>query len=190
MYLIDEKHTGDNFCFAFFAPFANLSIDLIAKLGLNLTCVTGKEREKTLRARVNNINLVERHGVYDFSAALQLTLWTLNEFGVATNGIVVTRARKAPTKLGNTATRLFNCDNIASDHLFLLQSINHFVTKFINCLHIRRLDDNLACFSGSGEAAVNLNFHNLSLDCFSLFLDAHTNSLSKGLHQCLSFAHF
>lgn len=43
---------------------------------------TGKEGEEALRPRVDHVDLVQRHGVHDLLAHLQLALGALHELGL------------------------------------------------------------------------------------------------------------
>lgn len=42
-YGLEMTYTGYDFGFAFFPPLSNLSIDLVTKLGFNLSCISCEE---------------------------------------------------------------------------------------------------------------------------------------------------
>ena len=63
----------------FFSPLRHLRIDLVTQLGLDLACISGEERKETLRARVDNVDFVQRDGVYELASFLDFTFRTLNE---------------------------------------------------------------------------------------------------------------
>lgn len=130
--------------------------------------LTGKESEETLSARVDHINLVQRDGVDDLLADLELSLGALNELGlcggrarsagererearrthVGSHGIVVSRASERPSELGDLARSLVNDDDISGDDLLLGQSVNHLVAEIVDGLHVGGLDGDLARLGG------------------------------------------
>jgi len=89
MNLIDEKDTGHDFSAAFFTPFSNFLINLVANFGLNFSDITSKEGHETLTAGVDDINLMEGNSVDNFLTLLELSFGALNKASLGSNVIVV-----------------------------------------------------------------------------------------------------
>lgn len=86
---VDEKDTRHNFGSAFLTPLSHLLIDLLPHLGLNLANVTSEESHEALRARINHIDLVERHRVHDLLSLLELAFRTLHKTSLRSNIVIV-----------------------------------------------------------------------------------------------------
>ena len=75
-------YSWNNLSFTLFSPFSNFGVDLVAQLGFDLACITSKQRQETLTATVDDIDLVERYRMNYFLALLNLSFRALNEFGL------------------------------------------------------------------------------------------------------------
>jgi hypothetical protein len=80
VHLVDEQHAGDDLGLAFFAPLAHLGVDLLAHFALDLACISREESQKSLRATVDDIDLVQRDCVYDFLPFLEFTFGAIDKF--------------------------------------------------------------------------------------------------------------
>ena len=78
-------HAWDDLCFAFLAPLGDLGVDLTPELRLDLARVACEQREEALRATVDDVDFVQRHGVHDLAPFLDLAFGTLNEFRLRAN---------------------------------------------------------------------------------------------------------
>lgn len=87
--LVDEEHAGDDFGLAFFFPFADFGVDLVADFASDLAGVAGEKSEKALGARIDDVDFVQADGVDDFFAFLQFAVGALDEFGIGAHGVVV-----------------------------------------------------------------------------------------------------
>ncbi|RUS91304.1 hypothetical protein EGW08_000918, partial [Elysia chlorotica] len=63
-------HPWDYLGLALLAPLGDLGVDLLAHFRLDLASVAGEQREETLRAGVDHVDLVKRDGVHDLFAFL------------------------------------------------------------------------------------------------------------------------
>jgi len=77
-----ETYAWNNLGLAFFSPLCYLGIDLVPKLRFDFTGIAGEEREETLSSAVDNVDFVQRYGMYNFFSLLDFTLWTLDKFGL------------------------------------------------------------------------------------------------------------
>src|SRR5258708_36851941 len=80
---VKSTYTWDDIGLAFFLPFADFGVDLVAQFGLDFTCVPCEERKETLRSAIYNVDLVERDRMNDFLSFLDLSFGTLHKFGLA-----------------------------------------------------------------------------------------------------------
>ena len=100
-HLVDKQHAGHDLSLALFPPVADLRVDLVPQLRLDLSRVTyttetknqcsfpsmvgpragltSKEGEEALCPRVDDVDLVQRDGVDDLFPDLELSLGTLDE---------------------------------------------------------------------------------------------------------------
>ena len=65
--------------FTFFPPLRDLGVDLVAQLGLDLARISGKEREETLCARVDDVDFVQRDSVDELASFLDFAFRALDE---------------------------------------------------------------------------------------------------------------
>ena len=75
-----QTHPRYDLRFPLLPPLRDLGVDLIPEFRFDLTGVASEEGKEALRAAVDHVYLVQRHGVYDFLAFLDLAFWALNEF--------------------------------------------------------------------------------------------------------------
>ena len=89
MNLIDEEDARHDFSTAFFTPFSNFLINLVANFGLNFSDITGEEGHESLTAGVDDINLMKGNSVDNFLTLLELSFGALNEASLGSDVIVV-----------------------------------------------------------------------------------------------------
>jgi len=92
MDFINEEDTWYDLSTAFLSPFCNLLVNLFTNFWLDLTNVTSEESHEALRARVNDIDLVESNCVHDLLSLLELTFGALNEASLRSDIVEVTAA--------------------------------------------------------------------------------------------------
>jgi hypothetical protein len=93
---VNKQHARQQSRFAFFAPFGNLLVALIAHFGFDFSrvawrlldyCVdnkrTRKQGQKSLRTAVDDVNFMERDGMNSFLALLQLALGASDKTGLS-----------------------------------------------------------------------------------------------------------
>ena len=66
-----------------------LGVNLLADLLLDLTGITGKERQESLGAGVDNIDFMKSYGVHNLLALLKLTLGALHKSHLRSHSIIV-----------------------------------------------------------------------------------------------------
>ncbi len=156
--LVDKENAGNNVGFTFLAPLGNLGVDLLANLSLDLARVAGKESQKALRARVDHVDLVQRDGVDNLFALLELTLGGLHKARLRAHRVVVAAPREAPAKLRNAASGLVNGDHVTLGHLLLGEGLDHLGTKIVHGLHLSRLERELPNLALRAPILLN-NYH-------------------------------
>jgi len=82
---IKDTYTRDDLGLAFFLPFADFGVDLVAKFRLDFACVACEERQETLRSAVYNVDFVERYRMDDLLSFLDFPFGALHKFGLTRN---------------------------------------------------------------------------------------------------------
>eukprot|EP00051_Salpingoeca_urceolata_P026918 m.479273 g.479273 ORF g.479273 m.479273 type:complete len:369 (-) comp21389_c0_seq1:118-1224(-) len=189
VHFVDKQYPWDDFGLALFSPLGNLCVDLVADLGLDLTRVTRKQRQKALRAAVDDVNLVQADGVHDFLALLKLALGSVNKFCSRPGCVVVTCARKRPPNHTNLPRCLVNCDHVPCHDFLLCERFNHFAAEVVNGFHFGCFEGELANLCAvTRSGTVDLHLNDLALDHFCFLLDAHANAAAKCLGERLGLA--
>lgn len=88
-------------------------------------------------------NLVWRNGYRKHGGSPLIPLFHAY---ICCHGVVVTGTGEGTTDLCDPARSLVNMYHIARHHLFLVESINHFVAQVVNSFHISRFERQLARF--------------------------------------------
>lgn len=66
---------------------------------------------------VDDVNLVQRHGVHDFLALLQFSFGALYETGLCPSSVVIARPSEGAAKFGDFSSRFVDGYDIASLYL-------------------------------------------------------------------------
>ena len=69
------------------------------------------------------------------------------------------------------------------------EGLDHLRAEIVHGFHVLRLERELALLISARHGTVDLDFDNLALNYFSLFLDAHTNGSPEGLRQSFGLGH-
>ena len=138
--LVDEEDAGHDLGLAFFLPFADFGVDLVAHFAADLARVAGEEGEEALGAGVDDVDFVQGDGVDDFFALLQLAVGALDELGVGAHGVVVARAGKGAAEFGDFAGRFVNGDDVAGHDAFFGHGVDHFGAHVVDGFHVRGFD--------------------------------------------------
>lgn len=149
-----------------------------------LTC---EQRHEALCSTVDDVDLVQAHGMHDLAALLNLALGTLNKSCIRPHSIVIPTPREATTKLGDPSRSLVDCDNVPSKNFVLGERVDHFVSEVVDGLHVGGLNGQATRFGCASERAVDLEFDNLALDNFCFFFNTDTDGAAKCLGESLSF---
>lgn len=86
---VDEEDARHDFGFAFFFPFPDFGVDLVADLATDLTRVAREEGEESLCSGIYDVDFVQADCVDDFFSLLQFTIWALHKLGICPHCIVV-----------------------------------------------------------------------------------------------------
>lgn len=181
VHLVDEEHARHDLGFPFFFPLAHLGVDLVPDLAPDLARVAAEEGQEPLGARVDDVDLVERDGVYYLLALLQLAVGALQELGVDAHGVVVAAAGVAAAQLGDLAAALVDADDVAGHNALLGHGVDHLGAHVVDGLHVGRLDGELSLLGPARHAAVDLYLYHLALHDLRLLLDAHADRLPERL---------
>lgn len=129
----------------------------------------------------------------DLGALLKFPFGTLDKFGVATSGIVVSRTTDGTPQLVDLSSRLVNANDIPGGNSLLCETINHFGSKVVDCFHVgrtQRESPRLLTLTVPVGMSINLDFHNFSFHDFLFFIDTDTHGSSNRLSEGLRLAHF
>jgi hypothetical protein len=77
MDFVYEKHTRNDFGFAFFFPLADFGVDLVTDFTSDFARVTGEEGEETLGSGVYYVDFMKGDGMDYFLAFLEVSIWAL-----------------------------------------------------------------------------------------------------------------
>ena len=70
--LVDEEHARHDRGPALLAPFGDLRVNLFPHFWLDLARIAGEQGQEALGPRVDDVDLVQRYGMYYFFALLEL----------------------------------------------------------------------------------------------------------------------
>nr|POF17610.1 hypothetical protein CFP56_13024 [Quercus suber] len=189
VHLVDEQHPRHDLRLAFLPPLGHLGVDLLAHLAADLARVAGEQGQKALGAAVDDVDLVERHGVHRLPSHLQLAVRALDELRVRAHGVVVTAAGVASAQLGDAPARLVDRDDVARHDFLLGHAIDHARPHVVQGLHVGRLERELPALVVPRHRPVDLDLHHLALDDLAFLAYPHPDALSERLFQRLRLAH-
>lgn len=188
--LVDEEHTRDNLGLAFFLPFADFDIDLVADFGADLASVAREEGEEALRAGVDHVDLVEGDGVNHFFSGLDLAVGGLDEFGFGSHGVVIAGAGVGAAELGDLARGFIDRDDVSGENLLLLKLLNELVSQVVDGFHVGGFDGEFSLLGAGGDGAVDLDLDDLTEYYFGLFFDSHADGFAERLGEGFGLGHF
>ena len=137
---VDEEDARDYFGFAFFAPFGDFGVDLLADFGADLACVAAEEGEEALCSAVDYVDFVEGDGVDYLSAHLELAFGALDEFGVGAHGVVVSAAGVGAAELGDSTGCFVDADDVAGHDFLFSHAVDHLRAHVVYGFHVCGLD--------------------------------------------------
>jgi len=140
VYFVDKENARYDFGFSFFLPLADFGVDLVADFRADFTRVARKEGEEALGAGVDDVDFVERDGVDDFFAFLELAVGALDEFGVGAHGVVVAGASEGAAEFGDFARGFVDGDDVACHDAFAGHGVDHFGAHVVDGFHVGGFD--------------------------------------------------
>lgn len=170
MNFVDEEHSRNNVSFPFFPPLWNFLVYLLSNFLSNLSCGSGEESQKSLRARVDDINFMQGNSVDYLFTLLDFSFWTVNKSSLWAHGIVVRCSCKASASLRDLSWSLIDGDDVSSDDLFLLNGFDHLLAQIVDGFHLSGFESDFASFGARGWVAKNI------LDDFSISISTTSPS--------------
>mmetsp|Transcript_63497 Transcript_63497/g.104886 ORF Transcript_63497/g.104886 Transcript_63497/m.104886 type:complete len:358 (+) Transcript_63497:961-2034(+) len=194
MHLINEEHAGNHLGLALLAPLQHFVVDLLPHFMFNFPRVPSEQRQKPLRPGIDDIDFMQRDGVHDFFAFLQLPLGALHEPRIGAHRIKVLRPREGAAQFGDLATGLINGNDVPSSDFVFGQGLDHLLPQIVHRLHFGGLQNHAAGLSrgriiGVCCWALDLDLHDFALHNFRLFFNADTDRPAECLSQGLGLAH-
>mmetsp|Transcript_9702 Transcript_9702/g.23508 ORF Transcript_9702/g.23508 Transcript_9702/m.23508 type:complete len:221 (+) Transcript_9702:2407-3069(+) len=174
--LVDEQHPRNERGSAFRFPLVDLRVDLISNGFRYFSRITRKQGHESLLPRVDDVNLVKCYGVSDCGSFLKLPLGALDELGIGTHCIVISRPGNGSTELGYFPRSLVDSNHVSCCDAFLCQAFDHFCPKIVNSFHVGCAESQTTSFSNlstTSSKCIYLDFDNFSLHNFLLFDNAH-----------------
>jgi hypothetical protein len=148
--LVDEEHSGHDFSLALLSPLRHLLVDLLPHLLRDFSSGSGEQREESLRAGVDDVDLVQGDSVHHLLPLLDFALGAVHEPGLRAHRVVVGCAGEAAARLRDLARCLVDSDHVSRNDLLLLDSVDHLLAQIVNRLHLGGLEGDLAGLGSRG----------------------------------------